>query len=437
MSVISASMPGPRGVGTDFYNLVKGAEKSYSCSYLINLDPDLLGLCADEDRNALDMARDALISHTNRIFSQVIEKSGRDLNQFCFGTTFLTLNSNYKKLDHMDPMTWKKEGITQHWSGKRGFRKACCKVCCTDKVCIGCTKDKGCYNAPIRGCYDGLVVLTAITKESLPNQYTVIPPGASIHDVRSRRARQELDKRLDQEDYAMTLEGLLTAHYQYGGEMDMANKAVTSHRMSIILGEVEDMEKRKSKKYPAYAIYVAYRLESEKFRNNEMVGVGKFYKLKSSGPVAKMLKESTAVDTNKVLNDENIRGISEVSIPIGDSGGGDASIWEASERMEYDDIDRRTSFGGLSRDLSRASGKESDYDDVDGMKGEDKMNESGLISRVDELETENSRLFEIVMKLEHGKTWTENRLDSLQSEVNEIRKKLQMPIIHETEDDDQ
>jgi hypothetical protein len=35
---------------------------------LVNLDPDLLSLCSREDATALDLARDALISHTKRIF---------------------------------------------------------------------------------------------------------------------------------------------------------------------------------------------------------------------------------------------------------------------------------------------------------------------------------------------------------------------------------
>ncbi|CAB4055533.1 unnamed protein product [Lepeophtheirus salmonis] len=302
--------------GLDFYSLVRGMERSYSCTYLINLDADLLGLCADEDRNALDLARDALISHTNRIFSEIIEKSGRNLNQFCFGTAFINMNPNYKTLDNMDANSWKTEGY-----------------------------------------YDGLVVLSAIKKESLPNQFTVIPPGASIHDIRSRRGRQELDKRLDPEEYAVTLEGLLTAHYQYGGDMDMANLVVTSQKMAIILGEVEEIEKKRTRKYPAYAVYVAYRLENEIFRNDEMVGLGKFNKMKSKGPVGKSIKEAAALaaEANKAMADEAIRGISEGSIIAGDLGGLDTNyqlMWEAADKMDDEEEDRKTSIGGMSRDFS-------------------------------------------------------------------------------------
>ena len=52
--------------GLDFYTLARGGERSYSCSFLVNLDPDLLSLCSREDASALDLARDALISHTKR-----------------------------------------------------------------------------------------------------------------------------------------------------------------------------------------------------------------------------------------------------------------------------------------------------------------------------------------------------------------------------------
>ena len=38
------------------------------------------------------------------------------------------LNPNYRRLERMEPLTWRKEGVSAHWSGSRGFRKACCKV---------------------------------------------------------------------------------------------------------------------------------------------------------------------------------------------------------------------------------------------------------------------------------------------------------------------
>ena len=52
--------------GLDFYTLARGGERAYSCSFLVNLDPDLLSLCSREDATTLDLARDALCSHTKR-----------------------------------------------------------------------------------------------------------------------------------------------------------------------------------------------------------------------------------------------------------------------------------------------------------------------------------------------------------------------------------
>ena len=62
------------------------------------------------------------------ILSSSLIRSGRGVDQFCFGSTFLQLNPNYRRLERMDPLTWKKEGISSVWSGARGLRKSCCKV---------------------------------------------------------------------------------------------------------------------------------------------------------------------------------------------------------------------------------------------------------------------------------------------------------------------
>lgn len=104
--------------GLDFYTLARGGERSYSCSFLVNLDPDLLSLCSREDATPLDLARDALISHTKRIFKFIQMKSGREVNQFCFGSTYVQLNPNYRRFERMEPMTWKKEG---EYCGYRGL----------------------------------------------------------------------------------------------------------------------------------------------------------------------------------------------------------------------------------------------------------------------------------------------------------------------------
>ena len=135
--------------GMDFYALARGGERSYSTSFLINLDPDLLSLCttdSSQTNSTYQLCRQALTAHTQRIFKMIKAKSKRDINQFCFGSTYIQLNPNYRKFDRMDPMTWKKEGISSHWTGVRGFRKKCCKACCLDLTCNGCGVCKGCTN---------------------------------------------------------------------------------------------------------------------------------------------------------------------------------------------------------------------------------------------------------------------------------------------------
>ena len=45
----------------DFFALARGGERSYSTSFLINLDPDLLTLCAAESQTAFDLSLNGLV----------------------------------------------------------------------------------------------------------------------------------------------------------------------------------------------------------------------------------------------------------------------------------------------------------------------------------------------------------------------------------------
>ena len=47
--------------GMDFFALARGGERSYSTSFLINLDPDLLTLCAAESQTAFDLSLNGLV----------------------------------------------------------------------------------------------------------------------------------------------------------------------------------------------------------------------------------------------------------------------------------------------------------------------------------------------------------------------------------------
>ena len=59
--------------GLDFQDLARGGERNYSCSFLVNLDPDLM-LLTNPEGNFLDMARDVLIAHTRRIMDQITSR---------------------------------------------------------------------------------------------------------------------------------------------------------------------------------------------------------------------------------------------------------------------------------------------------------------------------------------------------------------------------
>ena len=59
--------------GLDFQDLARGGERNYCCSYLVNLDPDLMSL-TNQSANLLDQARDALAAHTARIVEQIAQR---------------------------------------------------------------------------------------------------------------------------------------------------------------------------------------------------------------------------------------------------------------------------------------------------------------------------------------------------------------------------
>ena len=141
----------------------------------------------------------------------MLNRSGRGIDQFCFGSTYLQLNPNYRRLERMDPLTWKKEGISSVRSGARGLRKSCCKVCCPEKLCSGCNKmDCECKNGPIRGNYDGLVVLACVTKDTAPRSGPII--------------------KIDHEDLSLMLEYGLTVHFMQSADPSLSKTVVHTGR---------------------------------------------------------------------------------------------------------------------------------------------------------------------------------------------------------------
>ena len=114
----------------------------------------------DKDTSAFDLSKNALTGHTKRIFKQIGSRSKRDIQQFTFGTTYVQLNPNFRKFERMDPLTWKKEGISSVWTGVRGYRRNCCKNCCIDLECEVTIKqdlihNKLLYHKPANWCMNG------------------------------------------------------------------------------------------------------------------------------------------------------------------------------------------------------------------------------------------------------------------------------------------
>lgn len=398
--------------GLDFNALARGGERSYSTSYLVNLDPDLLTLCAKEGETAYDLSLSALAGHTKRIFKMITTKSKRDINQFCFGSTYVQLNPNYRKFDRMDPMTWKKEGISSSWTGMRGYRKRCCKVCCTDVTCSGCNVCKGCINSPIRGNYDGLVVLTAVTRETLPNISTIVTGH-------TQAARKNQERHLDHENFSVTLESMLTAHFMYGGDQpELQIKCVPSNRTSIMMGDSIDDGKLKQKRFTSYVVYVAYRLETGYSINHtaKLSRAASNSHAPGAQPLAVLPEDGDGEDDIHRSRDSSASfkmGMTREGSGTNGLGGygGGTGAYDIEDIDDYEyGVDDGPGFGLNSGPM----------DEEDEKMLED-LEDKQLRERIGNLESENSNMKEQVWKLEHGRTWVENRLTALESDLAALK----------------
>ena len=64
--------------GLNFQDMARGGERNYSCSFLVNLDADLMGL-SNPQGNFLDLARDVLVAHTERIIDQLSSRLAKGI----------------------------------------------------------------------------------------------------------------------------------------------------------------------------------------------------------------------------------------------------------------------------------------------------------------------------------------------------------------------
>ena len=166
-------------------------------------------------------------------------------------------------------------------------------------------------SSPVRGNYDGLVVLAAITRETLPNYANTM--------VQTRKKSESF---LDHEHFVLTLEAALTASFMYAGDPDLQLKCVPTNRAAVSLGEAIDDGRAKQKKFVAYAIYVAYRLDpaqayahqakiSRQVSVSNAVGTGVPVDPMLQGSEAsdltasEMQQRGTLVGTNSIILEEN------------------------------------------------------------------------------------------------------------------------------------
>lgn len=132
----------------------------------------------------------------------------------------------------------------------------------------GCKKCNGCLNSPIRGNYDGMVILAAITKDILP--FSALP----VDEVTNANPKNK-DQYIDHERFAVYLESELTSHFMfkekgyalqcastskvaYAMDESISSKPAIDPAMLSMIGASKD---DKSKKCPGYVIYPGYRLK--------------------------------------------------------------------------------------------------------------------------------------------------------------------------------
>lgn len=196
--------------GCMFEDLWRG-RKSYAC------DPCCLVDLRGE--NDISQAEKKLIDNVHKIFTELEIQRECSIVKFYIGKTFIRRRrkpGGFQTFDPMDPSTWKKNGISSRWRTHRDTQ----------------------YGR------DGLVVLTAITKQAVPKYTADITAGVE-RDDNSNENRQTAAR---QEGYALTLEQKLIHHFRYASPDDRLHNETANEGKRVERGAV------------AYAVYVAFKL---------------------------------------------------------------------------------------------------------------------------------------------------------------------------------
>ncbi len=186
------------------------------------------------------------------------------------------------------------------------------------------------------------------------------------------------------------------------------NRCVLTARNSILMGDTQE-DLKKHKKYSGYVVYVAYRLDTK----TSLTHAAKLTPMSRDSSVAAPPgggKDGQQQPTT-ILEEDNDPS-RESSAQFYNGG-----TFELDDEEDLDSFNLDDSFGGGDGGIGIGIGAGGEEDE----KLLEDLEDKQLDSRIRELEAENSRLTEKVWKLEHGKTWVENRLTALEAEVTTLK----------------
>ena len=292
-----------------------------------------------------------------------------------------------------------------------------------------------------------MVVLTAITKEILPHGTISITSNVPNSNKRNQ------DRFLDAELYAVNLENALVSHFMFS-ESEYNGKCVSSRKQAYGMGEAiseklsfneaaflgggftgQDVLESKSnynKKFHGYVVYVAYRLEryypiSHNAKLSTLQGKSnQLSKLSTNGPgQATLTNFEQITEENDIDNDEDGNGAKSKSRSTSATKASNAGLAALGKgTYDIDELDEDDDIADPRDDNAMESGEEGDEeegDEADDEKMLEELEDKQLMSRIGSLEGEHRELLEQVKKLEHGRTWVENRLTSLESDIGQIK----------------
>ena len=195
-----------------------------------------------------------------------------------------------------------------------------------------------------------------------------------------------------------------------------------------------------NKKFHGYVVYVAYRLEryypiSHNAKLSTLQGrSNQSSKFSTSGPghrVSTSDNQTTLTnfeqitEENDVDNDEDGNGAKSRSRSTSATKASNAGLGTVGKgTYDIDELDEDDDIADPRDDNAMESGEEGDEeegDEADDEKMLEELEDKQLMSRIGSLEGEHRELLEQVKKLEHGRTWVENRLTSLESDIGQMK----------------